>query len=119
MTATTFRLSDLDDHTLGWALLCPRVQYASIWWTDSPRPDRRQASVTTWLAIDAEIAEGLPAAGLARGSVITRLFATEDQALIVRYVSAAPIAIKRPELAVSVLDARLQQLVLESTPVRV
>jgi hypothetical protein len=53
----------------------------------------------------------LPAVALAKDSAIVRLFNADGAD--VRYITAVPIEIDRPELAAPLLDARLRQLVLE------
>jgi hypothetical protein len=110
ITAVIFRLSSDDrSRTIGWALLCQDVRYASIWWTGAPRAERRH--LADWRSVEAEIGVGLPAGALARDSAIVRLFNADGADM--HHMTAAPIEIDRPELAAPLLDARLEQLVLD------
>ena len=116
ITAITFHISNGGrSRTGGCAVLCPDVRYASIWWTGAARPERRH--MADWRSVEAEIKMTLPAGALAKDSAIVRLFNAVGAGM--RYIAAVPIDIGRPELAASVLDARLQQLVLEATSMAV
>jgi hypothetical protein len=109
ITAVTFHLSyDGGSRTVGFALLCQDVRYASIWRKGAPRPERRH--LADWRSVEAEVGMNLPAGALAKGSAIVRLFNADGAD--VRYITAIPIEIDRPELAAPLLDARLQQVAM-------
>lgn len=112
ITAYTFALTDSEKgRLLGWGLLSPEARYCSLWQVGAPQPLRQHLS--DWRSVEQEIGLGLPAGPIFRDSAIGRLFGTRTNTVL-RYLHVMPVSIQRPDQVVAKLDARLQQLALES-----
>jgi hypothetical protein len=115
VTAISFRLVDPhDDRLIGFGVICAPVRYASAWRLGAPRPDRRHGALAAWQGVESEVRAQLPAAPLPTTSAIAGLLAASP-AIAVQYMTAVPLELAHPAQAAELLDARLQQLVLEHT----
>lgn len=96
--------------TLARALVCPRVQYASIWWIRGNRIDRRFATAEAWRALEMELRPGLDAGPLPREAAVVEVLLEPDQrsGITVQYLVREDLDVSGPEHAARALDAQLR-----------
>jgi len=115
MTATAFNLYKLGTGDIvGVALMCPEARYCSVRGRVGDRLDRRFVTPRDWRAIETELAT-LPSGSLSSQSTIVRVLAGRDldvRCLTSKDVEALPIDF------VTVLDAKLQSLPLDTPTLR-
>lgn len=110
MRAMLFVLTSIETGKLvGRALVVPEARYASIAWAGAERLDRRYAMPTGWLAVEAELVDGVPPGPLARTTAIARLLGFESDT-IAQYLSAEDLEVGQHGVSVQELDARLTRV---------